>query len=374
MNNDIRYFTRAERRGIIVLIGLCLLLFLAPAWLPDRSQSAPTDFTALRQQVEAWQAAIQESPNDLVAADGSMPARPQPFDPTNATREQLAAVGLTPTSIRSWLSFTRQNGRFDTWADVEQFRALSPAERTAVQPYLLFSETNQVPLSTPNPEVAATLQNFNPNEVSLADLLAMGIPERAARSWVNYLASGGRFREPAAVGKIYNLAPADFARLQPYITIPAAGALASTETAALPQAFAAIPERVVIDINRATAEEWQQLRGIGPGFSRRIIQLRDQLGGFANVDQVRETYGLPDSVFQSIYLQLRPSPILHTLRINQLNVEELSAHPYLRFNDARLIVRYREAHGAFHHQADLEKLYGLSAEVRQKIAPYLSFE
>lgn len=101
MNNDIRYFTRAERRGIIVLIGLCLLLFLAPAWLPDRSQSAPTDFTALRQQVEAWQAAIQESPNDLAAADGSMPARPQPFDPTNATREQLAAVGLTPTSIRS---------------------------------------------------------------------------------------------------------------------------------------------------------------------------------------------------------------------------------------------------------------------------------
>jgi competence protein ComEA len=374
MNNDIRYFTRAERQGIVVLIGLCVVLFLAPAWLPDRSQSAPTDFSALRQQVADWQAAIQEPTADLPPTDGNAATPPQPFEPNSATREQLAAVGLSPSSIRSWLSFTRKGARFNKWADIENFRALSPEERTAVQPYLLFPEANQAPLATPDAQVAAPLQNFNPNEVSLEDLLAMGIPERAARSWINYLAGGGHFREPAAVGKIYNLAPADFARLQPYLTIPTAAPLASARKEAIPQGFATIPERVVLDINQATTEEWQQLRGIGPGFSRRIIQFREQLGGFSSVEQVRETYGLPDSVFQSIYLQLRPSPILRTLRINRLNVQELAAHPYLRFNDAKLIVQYREAHGAYQSGADLEKLYGLSTEVRQKIAPYLSFE
>ena len=108
--------------------------------------------------------------------------------------------------------------------------------------------------------------------------------------------------------------------------------------------------------------------------SRANVNFRDKLGGFQSVQQVSETYGLPDSVFQKIALQLRPSPVLRKLKINTATVEELATHPYLRFSDARMIVNYREEHEPYSNSADLDKLYGLEESTKKKIAPYLSFE
>ncbi|MEL7222270.1 MAG: helix-hairpin-helix domain-containing protein, partial [Bacteroidota bacterium] len=131
---------------------------------------------------------------------------------------------------------------------------------------------------------------------------------------------------------------------------------------------------VIIDINQATATQWQELRGIGPAYSERIVNFRDKLGGFVSVAQVAETYGLPDSTFQAIYLQLRPSAIFRSLSINHLGVGELAAHPYLSQNNARAIVRYREEHGSYKNAEDLGKLYSLTEKVKKNIVPYLSFD
>jgi DNA uptake protein ComE-like DNA-binding protein len=66
-----------------------------------------------------------------------------------------------------------------------------------------------------------------------------------------------------------------------------------------------------IDINEADSAQWESLYGIGPYLAKRIITFRESLCGFVSVEQVKETYGLRDSVFQSIKTCLTIEKILN---------------------------------------------------------------
>ena len=129
-----------------------------------------------------------------------------------------------------------------------------------------------------------------------------------------------------------------------------------------------------IDINTATPEQWQALKGIGPAFSRRICGFRDKLGGFAYVDQVGETYGLPDSTFQRILPRLRVEQPVKRLPINQLDAAGLKAHPYLSWKYANAIIAYRGQHGAFSSAEEVARIRSIPAEVLKKMESYWSFE
>jgi len=117
------------------------------------------------------------------------------------------------------------------------------------------------------------------------------------------------------------------------------------------------------------------LPGIGSKLASRIITFRDKLGGFYSIDQVAETYGLPDSTFQKIkqYLKLDNS-LVKKVNINTTTVDELKAHPYFKFSLANPIVAYRNEHGAFTKIEDIKKIMAVTDEIYKKIAPYLTLQ
>ena len=55
-----------------------------------------------------------------------------------------------------------------------------------------------------------------------------------------------------------------------------------------------------ININAATAEDFKSLPGIGDVLGNRIVKFRNAIHGFKTIDDVKKTYGLSDSTFQSI--------------------------------------------------------------------------
>ena len=59
-----------------------------------------------------------------------------------------------------------------------------------------------------------------------------------------------------------------------------------------------------ISINKATAEELQNVRGIGPALAERIISYREANGGFKSLDQLREVRGIGDSKFEKLKNQI----------------------------------------------------------------------
>lgn len=132
-----------------------------------------------------------------------------------------------------------------------------------------------------------------------------------------------------------------------------------------------------VNLNRADSLTLDQVRGIGPKTAQRIIEKRKQLGFFHSLDQMRaEVYGINDENFQRMKEQLfveedlRAYPHIH---VNQLSLEEMKAHRYISKTMARLIVAYREEHGAILDPEGLRSIYGLNPESIDRVLPYLIF-
>ncbi|GAA3914138.1 helix-hairpin-helix domain-containing protein [Litoribacillus peritrichatus] len=54
-----------------------------------------------------------------------------------------------------------------------------------------------------------------------------------------------------------------------------------------------------VNINNASKEELESLKGIGPVLAERIIQYREENGGFSEVHQLAEISGISDKWVQT---------------------------------------------------------------------------
>ncbi|MBK8656104.1 MAG: helix-hairpin-helix domain-containing protein [Haliscomenobacter sp.] len=221
---------------------------------------------------------------------------------------------------------------------------------------------------------------FDPNQVTAAQLEAMGIVPYLARNWERYLQKGGKFRQAESVRKLYGMTDPVFEALTPFMTIGRQDSgnrvgqkWVSADSSPVSKSYYRKKTCDELEINTSDSVGWESLPGIGPVLASRILKFRQRLGGFVSVDQVRETYGLPDSTFQKI----RPCLILATapkkLAINLLGEEELKSHPYIGYKLAKTLTAYRQHHGPFRSVEDLFPIQAASREAWEKLGPYLDF-
>jgi competence ComEA-like helix-hairpin-helix protein len=220
---------------------------------------------------------------------------------------------------------------------------------------------------------------FDPNTLSAGKWKKLGLRDKTITTIQNYLNKGGHFYKPEDLQKIYGLKKDEYERLTPFIRIESVSAAKSTGAVVTPESqnenqsgknFAS--RYSVIDINEADTSAFISLPGIGSRLAARIVNFRDKLGGFYSIDQVGETYGLPDSVFQKIKQWLKLENIsVKKININTATVDELKAHPYIKFSIANPIVAYRNQHGLFSKVEDIKKVMVVTEEVFRKIEPYL---
>jgi competence ComEA-like helix-hairpin-helix protein len=222
---------------------------------------------------------------------------------------------------------------------------------------------------------SAVLFYFDPNTLSPEGWEKLGIRQKTIRTIQNYLSKGGRFRKPEDVKKIYGLLPDEYERIAPYLRITDDNDRESTTKTPPGEnrpAPVSKPRYAIIDINTADTTAFISLPGIGSKLATRIVNFRDKLGGFYSINQVGETFGLPDSTFQSIkhFLKLENVSV-REMNINTATVDELKAHPYIRYSLANPIVAYRTEHGTFGKVEDIKKVMAVTEEIYKKIEPYL---
>jgi len=212
---------------------------------------------------------------------------------------------------------------------------------------------------------------FDPNNLNLNEWRRLGLPERLIQTILHYIEKGGRFRKAEDLKKLYGFQNSDYQRLSPYVRITDAPKDLRSSSEKDPETFF-VKKFIVTDINLADSAEWSRLPGIGEKLASRIVHFREKLGGFYQVDQVGETFGLPDSGFQKIKPFLR----LNTFTLNQIDLntatkEILQSHPYIRWQYAKAILEYRTQHGAFHSVDDLLQIATIDSVKFEKLKPYL---
>jgi competence protein ComEA len=216
------------------------------------------------------------------------------------------------------------------------------------------------------------LFEFDPNTLSAEGWKKLGLRERSIQTIRKYVERGGKFRQPSDLKKIYGLREEEANRLMPYVRIqPHETKKPEYEVKEYPKYKKPAPR--IVDINTADTAALIALPGIGAKLAQRIINFRDKLGGFHSVEQVRETYGLPDSTFQSIRSLLQCSPVgIARIDINAADMNTLAKHPYIGRNLANAIVRFREQHGPYKSLEDLQKIVLVTPEIFKKIVQYLA--
>lgn len=218
------------------------------------------------------------------------------------------------------------------------------------------------------------LFTFDPNTLDENGWKRLGIKDKTIKTIQNFLSKKGHFYKPEDIGKIWGLHPDEVERMIPFIKIENTYSTdyPSTKSYETKTYEKAKFTPAIIEINTADTTSLIALPGIGSKLSQRIITFRDKLGGFYKIEQIGETFGLPDSTFQKLKSRFSISKTpLRQININTATLDEMKAHPYLRYVIANAIIQYRNQHGNYTSVENLKNIMVITVDIFNKAAPYL---
>lgn len=143
---------------------------------------------------------------------------------------------------------------------------------------------------------------FDPNTLNEAGWKKLGLRDKTIQTIINYRNKGGYFKRPDDIRKIYGLKKEEADELVPYIQIKTATTAneQNQKDTKKTQEKNTVSTIKKIDINTATAEDFKSLPGIGDVLGNRMVKFRNAIHGFKSVEDIKKTYGLPDSTYQQI--------------------------------------------------------------------------
>ena len=190
---------------------------------------------------------------------------------------------------------------------------------------------------------------FDPNTVSVEDLVRLGLSPKQAACIERYREKGGKFRRKEDFRKMYVVSDSLYSRLEEFIDTPK------------------------LELNGADSTALTTLKGIGPWYAAKIVRRREALGGFYTPAQLMEIRGIDSTRYAGIssYVQVDTSLIVR-IDICSAPQESLAAHPYIGRAAAGAICRYRAMEGVDSISADvLVKENIIDADVAEKLRNYL---
>ncbi len=191
---------------------------------------------------------------------------------------------------------------------------------------------------------------FNPNTITEEEWRQIGLTDRQVRNIMNYKAKGGKFYSKNDLGKLYTISEEDFAQLEPFIVLPEVQRNTGYKSASKkkeeqkgeeskPVEKKAIP---IVDLNTVDSTTLVELPQIGGFMASRILEFRDKLGGFVDLEQLRDVKGMDEARFAAIKPYINLGEVeTHKIDVNRADFKTLVHHPYLSYEQVKRIFNQR---------------------------------
>lgn len=307
------YFSRGERRGILVLIALIILVFLSGyIYLYQRGNRPLSDEEIQRQaaavaEYEAFMASVQEKEQSWKNSRQHSPKQQQPpvilsrFNPNTADSVALCRLGLPGWMARNILRYREKGGKFRKAEDFRKIYGMTKERYETLLPYIYITPEEEV-------EDKAT---------------PIYLPQTADST-----------ATPRIIQEKY-------------------------------------PAGTMVDLNRADTTELKKIPGIGSGIARLIIGYRQRLGGFYSIAQLREI-NLDAGRLQPWFSI--DAQAIRRINLNRAGIEQLRTHPYIDFYQAKAFVEYRKKRGTIPGLKPFSLYEEFTAEDLERIGHYVCFE
>jgi competence protein ComEA len=224
------------------------------------------------------------------------------------------------------------------------------------------------------------LFNFYPNTISKDSLLLLGVSDVLAKQWVNYREKVRPFQSEDDLKKLYAMNDSLLEQLKPYMQ------WAENKKSNFQVRKSNVEQRInehyasnskeksfsKIEINNASLEQLKSIKGIGSVYATRIVKFKELLGGYVHKSQLKEVYGINDSLYSVIENQVLIDSIkIKRIDVNNAEAKTLAKHPYINWSVAQSVVNYRQMHGCYQQLSDIMRSDLVNAILYNKIAPYL---
>ena len=192
-------------------------------------------------------------------------------DINRASAAELSGLpGIGASIAQRIVDYRQVHGAFTRPEDIMNVNGIGAAKFRAIQGRITVSGTSIT---------SSTGGLIDINRASAAELSGLpGIGASIAQRIVDYRQVHGAFTRPEDIMNVNGIGAAKFRAIQGRITVSGTSITSSTDG--------------LIDINRASAKELEQLTGVGPATAKRIVEYRQLHGNFTRPEDLINVRGI----------------------------------------------------------------------------------
>jgi DNA uptake protein ComE-like DNA-binding protein len=254
--------------------------------------------------------------------------------------------------------------------DFAEFNNLIPKTKNIIEhKQTRFTETKDN-LTIEN-EQKDSLFVFDPNTLNDKGWGMLGLSEKQISIFRNYQSSGVIFYSDEDLSKCYAISDEFINKITDYIIFPQRKK--KEEKVEIKNSTEKLSKKLqIIDLNSADSILLISINGIGPFYSKQILEYRTKLGGFISYTQFSEIWGLEKLNINNLKKQTEiDTTFIKKVNINSATFDHLYTHPYINYKQSKAIINYRLQHGRFADVKDIQKIVLIDSNLFRKIAPYL---
>ena len=292
-------YNKRERNGILVLLVLLLMLLIAPYLIPylpvGKEEFDYSDFAAeiaefKRQQQLLAAGEVEEKSTTKVLERETIPVELFPFDPNDASFDDLRRLGLHPKIAHTIINYRDKGGIFRYKTDIQKIYGFSNDDYTRLEAYISLPEEVTTPvIKSVKDEVKPSVDRAPPEpvvvELNSADSLQLialrGIGPVYSSRILQYRDRLGGFAKKEQLLEVYGIDSVLLEQVTPYIM------LQSEDIARL-------------SVNTASVDELAGHPYISYNLARQMVNYRKHHGQYKNVDDIRKLYLVDDDIFKKI--------------------------------------------------------------------------
>jgi competence ComEA-like helix-hairpin-helix protein len=296
-------FNKIERRGLVVLLSILMLIILADSLLPLLHARDVYNDSLFRKEVAEFEKTRRTRDRQRDTAhhyrkqyDDYIPEfmegshlKPFPFDPNQMMVADWKNLGLSESQIRSIQKFRIKGGKFRCKADFKKMYCISSTEYEALEPFLQLPDSVARPANPSRTDFSSKEAGLmiEINSASAEDFIKLkGIGAYLAGKIVEYRSALGGYRSIDQLKEVKHLDSARFEGIRNHLRVN-------------PNA---IHKK---NVNTASFEELSAHPYIGYNIALSLTNYRQVHGKFEKLEDLKKTALITEKVYQKIAPYLR---------------------------------------------------------------------
>jgi DNA uptake protein ComE-like DNA-binding protein len=364
---DILDFTAREKRGVIILVGILLVVIGLKVFQPWDKNKEAIDFSEYESDIDRFESDLTAEPgtqyqsypkqsSDDDRYEFDFQAKKFNFNPNEASKESMKSLGFSDALTDNILNYRKAGGKFFQNDDLEKLYTMDAEFFETIEPYIRFDEDEEFE----NQEFEKFA--FNPNRISKDSLMLLGFPEFIAERWVNFRSAGAEFSTVNDIRQIYGIDTMLVNALSDYMLFP--------ENKSEDNEVHETPE-----LNTCEFRDLVRIDGISSSTASKVLSYRKLLGGYVKHEQLLEVYDMTSESYEVLKAKTIINPAgITQIPVNQAEFSDLLRHPYLNTKEVKAIMNYRDFKGRITELEALTKNKLISDSTFNKIHHYLSTE